>query len=29
MERKVKMGVIGIGNMGSAHAQHIAGGEIP
>lgn len=29
MAQTVKMGVIGIGNMGSAHAQHIAGGEIP
>ena len=26
---KVRIGIIGIGNMGSAHAKYISAGEIP
>ena len=27
MSEKIKMGIIGIGNMGSAHSKNIVGGE--
>lgn len=26
---KIKLGIIGIGNMGSAHSKNIVGGECP
>ena len=29
MEKKIKLGFIGIGNMGSAHARHVAEGSCP
>lgn len=29
MSKKIKLGIIGIGNMGSAHARNIVGGECP
>ena len=29
MEKKIRLGIIGIGNMGSAHAKHIIGGDCP
>mgnify|MGYP002515829805 FL=1 len=29
MSEKIKLGIIGIGNMGSAHAKNIVGGECP
>lgn len=29
MEKKIRLGIIGIGNMGSAHAKHIVGGDCP
>lgn len=29
MDKKIKLGVIGIGNMGSAHAKHVAEGACP
>ena len=27
--KKIKLGIIGIGNMGSAHSKNIVGGECP
>ena len=29
MDRKIKLGIIGIGNMGSAHAGNIVSGKCP
>ena len=29
MEKKIRLGVIGIGNMGSGHASRVADGECP
>ena len=29
MEKKIRLGVIGIGNMGSGHACRVADGECP
>ena len=29
MSEKIKLGIIGVGNMGSSHAKNIVGGECP
>ena len=29
MEKKIRLGIIGIGNMGSTHAKHIVNGDCP
>lgn len=29
MDGKIRLGIIGIGNMGSAHAKHVAEGKCP
>ena len=29
MEKKIRLGIIGIGNMGSGHAKKVVGGECP
>ena len=29
MEKKIKLGIIGVGNMGSGHAENIKNGKCP
>ena len=29
MDKKIRLGIIGIGNMGSAHAKNVAEGKCP